>query len=77
MIYRTWLCLNRYCLHENTVADADHPPCPACGGLKVKWLPKAVAIKSARTNSIDNTVAPIGRSTKNLANMSRLYFRVR
>jgi hypothetical protein len=56
MIYRTWICLNRYCLHENTVADVEYPPCPRCGGAKVKWIPKAVNIKSERTQNIDADV---------------------
>lgn len=59
MIYRTWICLNRYCLRENTVADADHPPCPYCGGLRVKWVPKPVATMSQRTRNIDATVREI------------------
>src|SRR5262249_39389150 len=25
-------------------SDGDHPPCPNCGGLRVKWLPRPVAI---------------------------------
>jgi hypothetical protein len=57
MINRTWFCLNRYCKHEFTMADADHPPCPRCGGLHVRWVPKPIAIKSAATQKADRTVA--------------------
>ena len=67
MIYRTWICLNRNCLRENTVADADHPPCPYCGGRRVKWLPKPVATRSAKTQQIDATVRELqqGHGNKN------------
>lgn len=43
MILRTWGCLNRNCRHEWT-GEGDHPPCPACGSLKVKWIPNGFAI---------------------------------
>jgi hypothetical protein len=57
MVNRTWFCLNKWCRHEFTMADADHPPCPRCGGLHVRWVPKPVAIKSAATQKADATVA--------------------
>ena len=56
MIYRTWFCLNRYCKHEFTQADADHPPCPRCGGLHVKWIPGTTGVISSKTRAIDQTV---------------------
>jgi hypothetical protein len=56
MIYRSYCCLNRRCAHEYTSTD-DHPPCPRCGGLRVKWLPKPFSIASGRTADIDATVA--------------------
>ncbi|HEX8809797.1 MAG TPA: hypothetical protein VF760_12470, partial [Xanthobacteraceae bacterium] len=65
MIFRTWICLNRNCLRENTVADADHPPCPYCGGARVKWLPKPVATMSTRTRNIDATVAELQQTRGN------------
>lgn len=43
MIIRTYGCLNRQCRNEWT-ADGDHPPCPRCGSLKVKWIPGGFAI---------------------------------
>lgn len=57
MIVKSWLCLNKWCVHEYTMADADHPPCPRCGGLHVRWVPKPVAIRSAATQKADRTVA--------------------
>jgi hypothetical protein len=57
MVVRSWFCLNKFCRHEFTVADADHPPCPRCGGLHVRWVPKPVAIKSEATKKADATVA--------------------
>jgi hypothetical protein len=56
MIYRTWFCLNRHCKYEFTMADADHPPCPRCGGLHVKWIPGTTGIISGKTRAIDATV---------------------
>lgn len=43
MIIRTWGCLNRNCRNEWT-GEGDHPPCPKCGALKVKWIPGGFAI---------------------------------
>lgn len=63
MIYRTWICLNRHCLHENTVADVEYPPCPRCGGAKVKWVPRTVGVLSSRTRNIDQTVRELARET--------------
>lgn len=56
MINRTWFCLNRHCKHEFTLADTDHPPCPRCGGIHVRWVPKPIAIRSAATTKADRTV---------------------
>ena len=56
VIFRSWFCLNRHCRHEFTVADLDHPPCPRCGGSKVRWLPRTVGVISAKTQAIDATV---------------------
>lgn len=42
-VYRTFGCLNRNCRHEFTT-DNEYPSCPACGALKVKWVPKGFAI---------------------------------
>jgi len=54
-------CLNRNCLNEFTtqVHNEQFPPCPRCGGLKVKWVPGGFAIKSATTQNIDRTVAEL------------------
>ncbi|HWS65698.1 MAG TPA: hypothetical protein VN325_23310 [Steroidobacteraceae bacterium] len=59
MIYRSWFCLNKHCKSEFTVADADHPPCPRCGGLHVRWLPKPFGIKSERTKQADKAVKEV------------------
>lgn len=56
MIIKSWACLNRYCLKVFDSSDGDYPPCPRCGGLKVKWVPRPVAIKSAATAQIDRDV---------------------
>jgi len=54
MIIRTYSCLNRYCRHEFD-AEGDFPPCPRCRGLRVQWVPKPVAIRSASMKRIDTT----------------------
>lgn len=54
MIIRTYSCLNKNCRNEFDSA-ADHPPCPRCRGRRVQWVPRPVAINSARTASIDKT----------------------
>lgn len=54
MIIRTWGCLNRRCRNEWT-ADGDHPPCPKCGGLKVKWIPGGFAI-AKKSPGYDKTI---------------------
>ena len=56
MIYRSWICLNRNCLHQWTEVDSDHPPCPRCAGSKVQWVPKTTGVISQKTQSIDATV---------------------
>jgi hypothetical protein len=59
VINRTWFCLNKWCRHEFTVADQDHPPCVRCGGLHVRWVPKPIAIKSEATKKADRSVADL------------------
>lgn len=54
MITRSYTCLNRNCLNEFDSTE-DHPPCPNCGGLRVKWLPRPVAIGRV-AGSIDKDV---------------------
>ena len=45
-VWRTWNCLNRRC--RNTFnAQEDFPPCPRCGGLRVNWIPRPVAVHGA------------------------------
>ncbi len=39
--------------------EGDHPPCVRCGGIRVKWVPRAVAIRSERTKEIDRTVSQL------------------
>ena len=56
-ITRTFVCLNRNCQRENTTSE-DHPPCPACGGLRVKWVPKPFAISRVAAG-VDQTVKEI------------------
>jgi len=56
-ITRSYVCLNRNCQHEHTSAD-DYPPCPRCGGLRSKWLPKPFAISRVAAG-IDQTVKEI------------------
>lgn len=51
-VWRTWACLNRRCKHQFN-AQADFPPCPRCGGLRVNWVPQPFAIKSERTKMGD------------------------
>lgn len=48
MATRTFACLNRRCKNEFD-SQRDHPPCPLCQGLKVKWVPKGFAIVSKST----------------------------
>lgn len=59
MIYRTFVCLNRHCLHEFTVADTDSPPCPRCTCVHTKWLPKSFAVKSEKTRQADQAVKEV------------------
>jgi hypothetical protein len=54
MIIRSYSCLNRRCRAEFD-SDGDFPPCPRCRGLRVQWVPRPVAINSARTAAIDAT----------------------
>lgn len=58
MIIRTWACLNRHCLNVFD-GDTDFPPCTACGGIRVKWVPRPVAILSEKTKQVDKTVAQL------------------
>jgi hypothetical protein len=50
--------LNRFCIHQWD-GEGEHPPCPRCGGIQVKWVPKPVAIKSEKTKQVDRTVAQL------------------
>jgi hypothetical protein len=50
--------LNRHCVLEFTV-EGEQPPCPRCGGTKVKWLPRPFAIRSEATRKVDATVAEV------------------
>ncbi|HZP77542.1 MAG TPA: hypothetical protein VFB45_15465 [Pseudolabrys sp.] len=43
MVTRTYACLNRNCRNEFD-SEANHPSCPRCKGLRVKWVPKGFAI---------------------------------
>jgi len=53
MVWRSYSCLNRNCRNEFN-SEEDHPPCPRCRGMRVRWLPKPFAIgKVAR--GIDRT----------------------
>lgn len=54
MIIRTWGCKNRNCRHEWT-GDGDHPPCPKCGSLQVKWIPGGFAIMK-KSPAYDRTI---------------------
>jgi hypothetical protein len=56
VIYRSWICLNRNCLYQWTVADLDHPPCPRCAGTKVQWVPATRGIISQGTKHVDTIV---------------------
>lgn len=38
------------------MADKDHPPCPRCGCLHVKWIPRTTGVISGKTQNIDRTV---------------------
>ena len=45
MIAKSWACLNRNCLNTwNTFADRDPYSCPSCTGVRIKWVPKSIAI---------------------------------
>jgi hypothetical protein len=57
MIIRTWGCLNRRCRNEWT-ADGDHPPCPKCGALKVKWIPGGFHV-AKKSPGYDKTIRSI------------------
>lgn len=39
MISRDWHCLNPQCGHEYHSFEKANPPCPACGCLRVDWIP--------------------------------------
>jgi hypothetical protein len=54
MIIRSYSCLNRRCQYQFD-ADADHPPCPRCQGLRVQWVPRPININSGRSAAIDKT----------------------
>jgi hypothetical protein len=72
MINRTLFCLNKHCRHEFTMATQGeaHPPCPRCGNLHVRWVPKPVAIRSQATQKIDATVAElVGQKNMNSPRM--------
>jgi len=56
VIVKTWACLNRNCLKVYDSTAGEFPPCPRCGMIRVKWVPRPVAIKSERTKQIDATV---------------------
>lgn len=58
MIIRSWACLNRHCINQFD-GEGEFPPCPKCGGMRVKWVPRPVAIRSAKTTQIDRTVAQL------------------
>jgi hypothetical protein len=58
MIIRSWACLNRHCLHSWD-GEGDHPPCPECRGIRVKWIPRPFAIKSEKTKAVDRSVAQL------------------
>lgn len=58
MIIRSWICLNKHCLHQWD-GEGDHPPCPRCGGIRVQWVPRPVALRSDRTKEIDRTVSQL------------------
>lgn len=62
MIIKTWACLNRHCLHVFDSSDGEYPPCKRCGGLKVKWVPGRVNIKSERTKQADRDVRVISET---------------
>jgi hypothetical protein len=55
MIIRSWFCLNKHCQNQWD-GEGDHPPCPRCGGIRVQWVPRPVAIRSEATKKIDGTV---------------------
>jgi hypothetical protein len=54
MVTRTWACLNRHCQSQFD-HEADFPPCPRCGGIRVKWLPRPFGILSTGTRQADQT----------------------
>lgn len=56
MIIKTWACLNRHCLRVFDSTAGDYPPCPRCGGIRVKWVPRALNIKSEKTVMTDRDV---------------------
>ncbi len=53
-VYRTWGCKNRHCRNEWT-DDGDHPKCPKCGSLQVKWIPGGFAI-AKKSPGYDRTI---------------------
>jgi hypothetical protein len=55
MVIRSWCCLNKNCVHQWD-GEGEYPPCPRCGGIRVRWVPKPVAIRSEATKKIDMTV---------------------
>jgi hypothetical protein len=56
MIIKTWACLNRHCVNVFDSTAGDYPPCPRCGGIRVKWMPRALNIKSEKTAMTDRDV---------------------
>jgi len=56
LIYRTFACLNRNCLHEFTVTDQEAAPCPRCSGARTKWVPRTTGVISGKTRQADQAV---------------------
>lgn len=59
-VTRTYECLNRHCRRQFN-STANHPPCPRCRGIHVKWVPGTFAIL-AKAPAVDRTVRDLAET---------------
>jgi hypothetical protein len=55
LIIRTWGCQNQACLSRFESGERA-PACPACGCVRVGWVPGKVNVGSASTRQMDATL---------------------
>ena len=75
MISRNWNCLNPRCGKPFHSYEKGNPPCPACGCVRVGWIPGGghVGTKAARVDATARSLADTYKLTNiNTASPSRL-----